>query len=267
MHRYQDRHLRIMTEVRALTYEADELRRRGGEHALGMFAAAHALREHCHSEVPPEERFTQEVDTRLGELRKYITDMTDLRHTLALEHSKRTRLYTLPHPELIALADVAASNAYLTHARTSGWGQGSARQEPGSCSPMFYLMQQELRKTGVESQHMWWSEACNNHHFLGTTMPNGDTIFMDPTWQQYLPKGTDYSQHPNVLIMPDDRMEEILSYHGVPESCHRTWQAAKVDPRAESDPSRWDTGLRRAFENDPWIPSLPLDKQRFYSTS
>jgi hypothetical protein len=264
---YREEHLRVMTEVRALTYEADALKRTGGEQALGMFAVAQALDELCHSEIAPDELLAEHVNARLLELQEYIAGSEDLRHAMAIEQGERTRSYPLPYEELVQLVDVASSNAYFTHACVSGIRQNNARQHPGSCSTMFYLMQHELRKMEVEAQHMWWYEAGNNHHFLRTLMPNGDVILIDPTWQQYLPDGTDYSEHPNVLIMPDDKVGEILSHHGVPEPLHRTWLAAKVDPRPETNQWYWSRELTQAFESDPWIPSLPTNKQRFYALS
>ena len=261
---YREEHLRVMTEVRALAYETIEVDRARGERAIGIGATAHALRELCSYGVAPEELLGEQVSGGVLQLREFVADTTDERHRIAIEQGERTRPYDLPHPELIGLADIAASNAYLAYSRSSGIRQDMSRQGPGSCSPLFYLMQHELRKLGVETQHMWWFEAGNNHHFLRTMMPNGDVMYMDPTWQQYLPEGTDYSEHPNVLIMPEDRREEILLFHGIPESWHRSWLRAKIDPRPEQDWWDWSRELKRVFDEDPWIPSLPLEQQRFY---
>lgn len=259
-----------MVEVRALTEEARTLQRIGSEKALGMFAAAQGLSELCHPDATPAELLTEAVATSVRELREYVVDSRDERHRIAIEHGAQTRPYIevlAVYRELTEITDEAASDAYFAYAKASGIRQSNARQYPGSCSPVFYIMQHELRKRGVETQHMWWFEAGNNHHFLRTVMPNGDTFFMDPTWQQYLPEGTDYSQHPHVLIMPSDQMAETLAAHGVPESRHRSWLAAKIDPRPENNDWYWSHDLQEVFDADPWTPPLSLDEQRFYIAS
>ena len=264
----RDEHLRIMVEVRALSEETKTLQRAGGEQAVGMLAVAHALTELCDPDTAGDELLTESVAERVRTLREYVFSAEDERHKLAMEHGERTRptIEALnAYPELVALADVAAADAYFTYAQASGIRQSNARQYPGSCSPMFYIMQRELRKHGVETQHMWWFEACNNHHFLRTVMPNGDTFFMDPTWQQYLPEGTDYSQYPHVLIMPGEQMSETLVAHDVPESRHRSWLAAKIDPRPENNDWYWSRDLQEAFAVAPWIPPLTIHQQRFYA--
>jgi hypothetical protein len=260
-----NKHLRVITEVRALTYEIDRLHRANAEQSLGMFAAAQGLSELCYPEAIPEDLLTESVTTSLQQLQEYVTNSEELRQHIAIEQGEYTRPYSLhPHEELVQLVDGVSANAYLTYARVSGMRQDSTRQYPGSCSSMFYIMQHELRKQYVETQHMWWFEAGNNHHFLRITLPDGEMIYIDPTWQQYLPKDTDYSQHPNVLIGPTDQITEILTMHGVPESLHRSWLAAKVDPHPENDWWDWSHDLKQVFDNDPWIPALSEHKQRLF---
>lgn len=263
----RDEHLRVMVEVRALTEETKTLQRTGSEQAVGMYAVAQALTELCNPDTASDELLSAHVVKKVRELREYVVGAEDDRHKIALEHAAETRPH-LPqlegYEELTMLVDIAAADAYLAYAEASGIRQSNARQYPGSCSPMFYIMQRELRKHGVETQHMWWFEAGNNHHFLQTIMPNGDTFFMDPTWQQYLPEGTDYSQYPHMLIMPRDSMAEALSAHGVPENQHRSWLSAKIDMRPENNDWYWSRDLQRVFDKNPWIPPLDFDEQRFY---
>lgn len=264
----RDEHLRVIVEVRALTEETKTLQRAGGKQAVGMLAVAHALTELCQPDAVTDELLTESVAERVRTLREYVLGAEDERHRLAVEHGERTRppMVALDaYPELAAIVDVAAADAYFAYAQASGIRQSNAREYPGSCSPMFYLMQRELRNLGVETQHMWWFEAGNNHHFLRTVMPNGDTFFMDPTWQQYLPKGADYSQHPHVMIMPGEHMAEALRAHGVPESWHRAWLSAKIDPRPEYNNRYWSRDLQKAFDTRPWVPPLTIDQQRFYA--
>jgi hypothetical protein len=232
-----------------------------------MLAVAHTLMELCNPRIASDELLSEAVANKVRELREYVIGAESDRHRIAVEHATSTRPH-MPqldgYEELAVLADIAASDAYFAYAQASGVRQSNARQYPGSCSPVFYIMQRELRKAGVETQHMWWFEAGNNHHFLQTVMPNGDIFFMDPTWQQYLPEGTDYSQYPHVLIMPGAHMAETLTAHGVPESRHRSWLAAKIDPRQEHNEWHWSRDLQRVFAASPWIPPLSLEEQRFY---
>jgi len=264
----RDEHLRVMVEVRALTEETKTLQRTGSEQAVGMFAVARALTELCDPDTASDELLTESVAEKVRELREYVASADSDRHRIAIEHAAQTRPH-IPqldgYEELIALVDVAAADAYFAYAQASGVRQSNARQYPGSCSPMFYIMQRELRKRGVEAQHMWWFEAGNNHHFLQMVMPSGDTFFIDPTWQQYLPDKSDYSQYPHVMIIPSDQMVETLAAHDVPESWHRSWLAAKIDPRPEHSDWNWSRDLQMAFAADPWRPPLPVDEQRFYT--
>ena len=266
----RDEHLRVMVEVRALTEETKTLQRTGSARAVGMYAVARALTELCNPDTASDELLSEHVAKKVRELREYVVGAEDERHRIAIEYATETRPH-IPgldeYEELVAIADVAASDAYFSYARASGLRQSNARQYPGSCSPMFYIMQHELRKRGVETQHMWWFEACNNHHFLRTVMPNGDVFFMDPTWQQYLPEESDYSRYPHVLIMPSGHMAETLTAHGVPEARHRSWLAAKVDLRPENNDWYWSRDLQRVFSEDPWTPPLAISEQRFYAES
>ena len=264
----RDEHLRVMVEIRALSEEIKTLQRTGSEQAVGMFAVAQVLTELCNPDTASDELLTESVAERVRELREYVIGAVDDRHRIALEHAADTRPPTPQlngYDEFVALVDIAASDAYFAYARASGYRQSSMREYPGSCSPMFYIMQHELRKRGVETQHMWWFEACNNHHFLRAEMPNGDVFFMDPTWQQYLPEGSDHSQYPHVLIMPSGQMPETLAAHDIPATSHRSWLAAKIDPRPENNDWHWSPHLQRIFSEDPWMPPLAISEQRFYN--
>jgi len=260
-------HLYVMTEVRALSYETDLLCRDDAERNVGMVAVAQGLRERCYPDALPEELLEVSVSTALSQLREFVMDNQELRRRLAVQQGERTRPYSLhPYEELVELVDGASADAYFTYARWSGVSQETARRSRGSCQSMFYILQHELRKRGVETQHLWWFEAGNNHHFMRTIMPNGDSIDIDPTWQQNLPEDADYSQYPNVLIAPTERMEEALRLHDVPEEYHPLWLAAKVDSREETGWWGWSSELERLFDEDPWIPPLPEQSQRFYAS-
>jgi hypothetical protein len=240
------------TEVRALRYEVELLRDSDAVCALGMGALAATLHEICGPDATIEELETDFVTESLQVLREYMGETEELRDRLAIEQGERTRPYSLhPYEELARVADVAAAHAYFAFARESGASQDGLRQQPGACNPIFYLTQHELRKRGIETEHMWWFSAGNNHHYLRTVGLPDETFDIDPTWQQYLPDGTDYTLHPHVLVAPTSRFVDTLTIHGVPQTIHHTWTEAKPDMRESTNWWGWDRALEAAFEKDP----------------
>jgi hypothetical protein len=249
-------HYRVITEVRALGYEIEQLERAGNARALGMRAVRLTMQEWCGPDAEPAELLSEETSEIVRQLRDVVEDTWEERERLAIVHGEQTRPYSLgEHEDFAHVVDAAAARAYFVLARESGVRQENLRQYPGSCSPMFYILQRNLRKQGIETQHMWWFEAGNNHHFLRTVNVPNATFDIDPTWQQALPKGSDYAAKPHVLIAPSSQLETALVLHDVPESLRRMWLDAKVDRRPEDDPSSWNRELAAIFEDDPWLPA------------
>jgi hypothetical protein len=238
---------RVVSEVRAFGYETELLRHLGTERAIGMCALVAELSERCHLETAPEDLLTEQVTSSVAVLRDYMAETADIRLRLAVEHGERSRPYSLtPYEEYVARADIAAARAYFIYTRFSSVWQDSARQYPGSCLPVSIIMQQELRRQGIESQHRWRCRDLDNHHFLSITMPDDSLLYVDPTWQQFLARDTDLPSQPNVLVAPADRLAEILTSHGVPEAQHDWWSGATVEPEAENG-NQWHSWVLRDY--------------------
>ena len=255
-------HYRVMTEARALGYEVDNLRDVRYARALGLKAITDGL-QGLHTlergqEPNREALMSEAVTSQVRQLRDFVDESLEVRERLAVEQGRQTRPDSLhPYEEFAGVVDAAAMRAYFRIARESGRRQDHQRQDFGSTYELFYVLQHELRTQGIETEHMWWYQAGNNHHFLRTVDVPGEVFDIDAGWQAYLPKGTDYSQKPNVLIAPTDQMASALAAHGVPWSAHEVWLNARVDER-ETDPS-WSQTLTAVFADDPWLPmALPV---------
>ncbi len=243
------RHYAALLEARARSYEVGQLINGGYERAIGLAAivATFGRLNIGASEAPTAD----EVNDGLRQLRDCMEETADLRNQLAIDHGERTRPYSLrPYQDFAHMIDAAAAMAYFAYAKECGVRQDQLRQRPGACTAMFFLMQQALRKRGIESEHMWWFETGNNHHFLRTTNVQGRAFVVDATWQQALPIDADYDSKPHVFIAPADCLEEALELHDVPVDKRCMWLAAKVD-HEDYDPGEWDPALAAVFATDP----------------
>lgn len=260
------KHVELVREVHALTYEAEQLQATNTLRAQMMGAIAVGMRANFHWDVEDDVVQAKSTQEHLQLLRGYVAEMGAERRKLAVDQAQATRPYTLfQHDAFVKLVDGTSADTYLTLALQGG-SQTSIRRYPGWCSPTSLLLQRDLRKEGAETKHMWRSSAANNHHFLRAAMPDGEQLDIDPTWQQYLPESTDYSRCPNVLIARTGNMATALAMHGVPQKDHHWWLEAR-ESHHDTDPSYYDRDLRAIFEADPWLPPLPLDQQQLTATS
>lgn len=201
----------------------------------------------------------------LAQVGAYVGEKQQLRDRIAAERGTRLRpLPTTPYEKFAAVVDAATSDAYFTYSRYSGVGMSAIRQRPHSCRPAQVLLQHELRKRGIETVHMYWTTNRGNHHFLRTAYTR-EPLILDPTWQQFLPEGSDYDSLAHTMILPASRLEEGLEAYGVAEYLH-IWHDAQPAPlvNQRSRDDYHEPFYARIFADDPWRPPLRPYEQVFY---
>lgn len=259
---WRGEHFGIIKDVRALTYEIEQLQRNGYERALGLAAVTASLMEICDiNSGDPVAVLSEATAQSVRELRGVVDETSEFRRQMAVAQAERTRPYSLQSYEKFGqLVDGLSAQAYFLYARQYGASPDFLRRQPGVCYSISHLMQQALRKKGVETERMWWYENGENHHFLRTTNVPDETFVIDPTWQQMLPKDADYESKPNLLIAPIGALDFALEVHGLPHEKWSIWQTARVDQN--EDPSKWELQLKAIFADDPWLPAaldVPFD--------
>lgn len=168
----------------------------------------------------------------LGAAAAYIDQKQKLRDRIAAERGARLRPFPVaPYGKLAAVVDAAAADAFFRFAKHAGADPAAMRQNPNGCDEGRMMLQHELRKRGVETAHMRYSRDLAFHHFLRTTQ-TVEPLVLDPTWQQFLPEGTDYGHLPHTMIIAESRLEEGLTAYGVADHA-AVWLTAK--PQASGD--------------------------------
>jgi hypothetical protein len=231
---WDDGHCFHPAEVRALTERANELQQLGVSRSVGDIALNSTdLSDRC-TALRRTMGKSQECPLKheLDRLAAFVSKPENIalldKHTVELGRSRRPVELTPEQEVLAQIVDVAAQDAYFTYSRVSGISSENARRLGGSCWRASFVLQQRLRELGIDSQSRRYSRGGFGHFFLRLDTPDGP-MYACPTWQQFLPEGSNYDELPHTLIAPVSQVTEVAKSLGVPEEWATVWADSKED--------------------------------------
>ncbi len=99
------------------------------------------------------------------------------------------------------------------------------------CALISQKLKDELDKFGIESEIERHQTKDLIYHDFITFIDNGEEYIIDPTYQQFLKKGTDSSAYPKYLIAKKDSIKsELAKYPEFPKELYDLYDTStKVD--------------------------------------
>jgi hypothetical protein len=244
------------SEIRALTAEARDLQA-SGEVGFAVCASIIATGEGLMPDCEQLQRagiFECQLRAELGRLANFVKEHEAERAAIAVRRGHALRKFPIEekYRQLEETIDAAGEEAYLIRSRASYVSRRDLRQTPGACYEMSAILRQVLlhRPEPIRTQIMAYHSYDGNHYFL-QTVGLEDVFDIDPTWQQFMPKSTNFNDIPHVLIMPQVNRRDALSAHRVPAPRQEIWQQSISSPDLESD--LYDSQIRRIFRREGWL--------------